>query len=103
MTLKEEFLKYLWPINKVGNADDIFNEVGYTLKYKTTIEGDPITITFLAEKYKRYINHMKIQNRDRDIKYHSKVMDIKTWLSENKFNEEYNSNNTELDDYLYGR
>ena len=101
--LKKEFISKLWSLNKQGDADDIFNEVKFTIGYKTTIEGKVITIPLLVEKYKTYLKFMKSINADRDQKYKSKPMDIKEWLKKYKFNEDYSStNNTELDDYLYG-
>ncbi len=100
--LKKDFVEKLWPLNKQGNADDIFNRLVFTMGYKTTIEGKSITISFLVKKYKEYLKFMKAINVERDQKYKSKILDIKEWLNANKFNEDYSTNNTELDDYIYG-
>jgi len=79
----EEF-EPMWKIWPVGNKEEAYIEVAYGVAHKKLLDGKPLTIVFLMDKYREYVNHA--QNRSNDPKF---TANIANWMRKARYNEEF--------------
>ncbi len=77
--LSDEDFERLWSLNKQGDPEGTFIAVAYAIKAKRLLNGQPITIDILIE---RYTEHMKHNGEAYGVKYISR---IKNWIESGKY------------------
>lgn len=78
--LTDKDFERLWGLNKQGDPEGTFIAVAYAIRAKRLLNGDPITIDLLIERYK---DHMKHNGETYGTKYISR---IKNWVESEKYN-----------------
>lgn len=108
MGLKElnyRFENELWPINpmtaKTGSKEGTLIEVQFHISSKS-INGVPLTLDLILDKYKQYFDYIKQGNIGRESRFESKALSIQEWLRNEKYREDVTQVVDQRDVYLYG-